>query len=84
MVSGFHVVRPIATVQFWVEPYPEMTQEFGPVANTTFILSSGLVPMTRIIICQFPEDIELPRFTIGAVCIFTGVLKDIFDVFFLS
>jgi len=30
----FRVVRPVATVQFRVEPQPEPTREFGPVANT--------------------------------------------------
>jgi hypothetical protein len=34
MVRVFGVVRPIATVQFRVEPYPESTREFGPIANT--------------------------------------------------
>jgi len=31
----FRVVRPVATVRFQVEPDPEPTREFGPVANTT-------------------------------------------------
>jgi hypothetical protein len=31
----FRVVRPVATVRFWVEPNPEPTREFGPVADTT-------------------------------------------------
>jgi len=35
MVWVFRVVRPVATVQFWVQPDPELTQEFGPVANTS-------------------------------------------------
>jgi hypothetical protein len=30
----FGVVRPVATVRFRVELYPEPTREFGPVANT--------------------------------------------------
>jgi len=30
----FRVVRPVATVRFRVEPDPEPTREFGPVANT--------------------------------------------------
>jgi len=30
----FRVVRPVATVRFWVEPEPKPTREFGPVANT--------------------------------------------------
>jgi len=30
----FRVVRPVATVRFHVEPEPEPTREFGPVANT--------------------------------------------------
>jgi len=34
MVRVFRVVRPVATVRFRVEPYPEPTREFGPVANT--------------------------------------------------
>jgi hypothetical protein len=34
MVRVFHEVRPVATVGFRVEPYPEPTREFGPVANT--------------------------------------------------
>jgi hypothetical protein len=40
-VRVFRVVRPVATVQFRVEPIPEPTWEFVPVANaTTRILSS--------------------------------------------
>jgi hypothetical protein len=34
-VRVFRVVRPVATVRFRVEPNPEPTREFGPVANTT-------------------------------------------------
>jgi len=34
-VRVFRVVRPVATVQFQVEPNPEPTREFGPVGNTT-------------------------------------------------
>jgi hypothetical protein len=34
MVLVFRVVRPVATVRFRVEPYPESTREIGPVANT--------------------------------------------------
>jgi len=30
----FRVVRPVATVRFWVEPYPDPAREFGPVAMT--------------------------------------------------
>jgi hypothetical protein len=33
-VQVFHLVRPVATVRFHVEPNPEPTREFGPVANT--------------------------------------------------
>jgi hypothetical protein len=33
----FRVVRPVATVRFRVEPDPEPTREFGPVANTICI-----------------------------------------------
>jgi hypothetical protein len=33
-VQVFRVVRPVATVRFWVEPNPEPPREFGPVANT--------------------------------------------------
>jgi len=40
----FHVVRPVATVWFRVEPYPEPAREFGPVANTNLYPSgSGIV-----------------------------------------
>jgi hypothetical protein len=35
MVRVFGVVRPVGTVRFRVEPYPEPTREFGTVANTT-------------------------------------------------
>jgi len=34
MVRVFRVVRPVAKVRFQVEPYPELTRESGPVANT--------------------------------------------------
>jgi len=34
-VRVFGVVRPVATVRFRVEPDPEPTRDFGPVANTT-------------------------------------------------
>ena len=34
MVQVFRVVRPIATVQIWVELDPEPNWQFGPVANT--------------------------------------------------
>jgi hypothetical protein len=34
MVRVFRVVRPVATVRFQVEPYPEPTRQIGPVANT--------------------------------------------------
>jgi len=30
----FRMVRPVATVRFRVEPKPELTREFEPVANT--------------------------------------------------
>jgi hypothetical protein len=30
----FRVVRTVAMVRIWVEPEPEPTWEFGPVANT--------------------------------------------------
>jgi len=39
-VRVFRVVRPVATVRFRVEPNPEPTPEFGPVANTSSIISS--------------------------------------------
>jgi len=35
MVQVFCLVRPVAMVRFRVEPQPEPTREFGPVANTT-------------------------------------------------
>jgi hypothetical protein len=35
MVRVFHVVRPVATVRVPVEPHPEPTRKFGPVANTS-------------------------------------------------
>jgi hypothetical protein len=31
----FRVVSPVTTVWSWMDPQPEMTREFGPVANTT-------------------------------------------------
>jgi hypothetical protein len=34
-VRVVHVVRPMATVRFWVEPFPEPIREIGPVANTS-------------------------------------------------
>jgi len=34
-VRVLSVVRPVATVRFWVEPNPELTGEFGPIANTS-------------------------------------------------
>jgi hypothetical protein len=37
MVLVFRVVRPVATVQFRVEPYLEPTRQIGPVANTSLI-----------------------------------------------
>jgi len=33
-VRVFRVVRPVATVRFWVELYPEPTGEFWPIPNT--------------------------------------------------
>jgi hypothetical protein len=33
-VRVFRVVRPLATVRVRVEPDPEPTRKFGPVANT--------------------------------------------------
>jgi len=33
-VRMFRVVRPVAMVRFRVEPDPEPTREFGPIANT--------------------------------------------------
>jgi hypothetical protein len=33
-VRVFRMVIPVATVRFRVEPNPESTREFGPVANT--------------------------------------------------
>jgi hypothetical protein len=39
-VRVFRVVRPVATVRFRVEPNPETTREFGPVANTSSDLGS--------------------------------------------
>jgi hypothetical protein len=34
IVRVLRVVRPVSTVQFRVELYPELTLEFGPIANT--------------------------------------------------
>jgi hypothetical protein len=34
-VRVFGVVRPVAMVWIRVEPYPEPTPDFGPVAKTT-------------------------------------------------
>jgi hypothetical protein len=34
MIRVFRVVRPVSTVQFRVELYPELILEFGPIANT--------------------------------------------------
>jgi len=39
----FRVLRPVATVRFRVEPEPEPTWEFWPVANTTFKQWWGLL-----------------------------------------
>jgi hypothetical protein len=36
MVRVFRVVRPVATFQFQVEPYPELAREIGPVVNTSY------------------------------------------------
>jgi hypothetical protein len=36
-VRGFRLVRPIATVQVWVQLDPEPTWEFGPFANTSHV-----------------------------------------------
>jgi hypothetical protein len=33
-VRVIRVVRPVSTVRFQVEPNPEPTREFGPIANT--------------------------------------------------
>jgi hypothetical protein len=35
----FRVVRPIAAVQFQVEPEPELTRRFGPIAHTLYVES---------------------------------------------
>ena len=43
MVQVFGVVRPVATVRFRVEPYPEPTREFGPVANTNRDRIKGVI-----------------------------------------
>jgi len=43
----FHVVRPIAMIQFWVELDLEPTWEFGPVPNTT------KEPLLRLIIMVY-------------------------------
>ena len=47
MVRVFRVVRPIATVRFRVEPYPEPAREFEPVANTTCKYYTGKNALTR-------------------------------------
>jgi len=41
MVQVFRMVRQVATVRFRVEPYPEPTRQFGPVANTTYKANIG-------------------------------------------
>jgi len=41
-VRVFRVVRPVATVRVRVEPNPELTRQFGPVANTKQIRSSTM------------------------------------------
>jgi len=33
----FHVVRPVATVRFQLDPEPEPTPKFGPDANLSVI-----------------------------------------------
>jgi len=33
-VQVFRVVRPVATVRIWVDPDPDPTRQFGPVART--------------------------------------------------
>ena len=40
MVRVFLVVRPVTTVKFRAEPYPEPTRELRPVGNTTNIAIS--------------------------------------------
>jgi len=35
IVRVFRLVRPVAMVRFGLEPEPELTREFGPVANTS-------------------------------------------------
>jgi hypothetical protein len=40
-VQVIRVVRPVAKVRFRVEPNPEPTREFGPVANTTHNSRNG-------------------------------------------
>ena len=39
-VQVFHVVRAVATVRFRVEPEPQPTHEFGPIAKTSCHLIS--------------------------------------------
>jgi hypothetical protein len=37
MVRVFRVLRPVATVRFRMERYPEPTWEIGPVANRSYV-----------------------------------------------
>jgi len=58
-VRVFRVVRPVATVRFRVEPNPEPTREFGPVANTACVtrvlpIRMGLHPANGCKYCNEP------------------------------
>ena len=44
----FRVIRPVATVRFQVEPDPEPTRQFGPVANTTPIRVGWLLELRNL------------------------------------
>ena len=46
MFQVFHVIRPVATVQFRVELSLEPTRDFGPVANTNLKITPTGVSAT--------------------------------------
>jgi hypothetical protein len=54
------VVRPIATVRFQVELYPEPTREFGPVAHTNWKVTYQISLMPQLVAFEFScESIEM-------------------------
>jgi hypothetical protein len=84
------VVRPVATVRFRVEPDPEPTPQFGPVANTKDelecyleqpienVVDADYGPWWKVHETEFP-NLTLIAFDAAAIAAMSAVAERVFS-----